>query len=136
MGDTYINFGIRNAALYRLMFSAAQSGPDWRPEQVLEAGRANRALFEKVLRRAARSGEFGSALPGRIDVKAAALHAWGNIHGLTMLAIDGLASVEEVTSESFERRGMETFVRNWLSTSGESAKRTNKSKSRTLKVGR
>ena len=63
MGSAYVTFGIKNPPLYRLMFSQALSGPDWRPEEVLAAGVATRAVLENILRRGARSGVFDPALP-------------------------------------------------------------------------
>jgi AcrR family transcriptional regulator len=110
MGAAYISFGTKNAALYRLMFSAALSGPDWRPEQVLAAGVATRALLEDILRRGARSGVFAPALTRKSESQIAALHAWATVHGLTMLVIDGLATVEDFSTERMAQRMLRTIL--------------------------
>ena len=117
MGMAYVSFGTRNAALYRLMFSSALSGPEWRPEQVLEAGVATRAVLANILRRGARTGTFDPALTRRPDLETAALYAWAVVHGLTMLAIDGLAKVEHLSSERTAQKVVTTIFR------GLSAKR-------------
>jgi hypothetical protein len=44
------------------MFSVALSCSTWRPEEVLAAGEATRAVLEYILRRGARIGVFGPAL--------------------------------------------------------------------------
>jgi len=111
MGLAYVNFGTRNAALYRLMFSSALSGPDWRPEAVLAAGVATRAVLANILRRGARIRAFDPALTRESNLEAAALYAWAAVHGLTMLAIDGLAKGEHLSTESMARKVVETIFR-------------------------
>jgi AcrR family transcriptional regulator len=109
MFSGWINFGSRNPTLYRLMFSARLSGPDWNPEQVLAAGVATRALLEDILRRGARSGVFAPVLTRKSELQAASLHAWGTVHGMTMLVIDGLATLKEVTSKRIAQRVLTTI---------------------------
>jgi AcrR family transcriptional regulator len=104
MFHAWIKFGTSNPALYRLMFSAALSGPDWSPEEVLAAGVATRAFLEDILRRGARSGVFAPALARKAEVNTASLHAWATVHGLTTLVIDGLVTVEEALSERVVQR--------------------------------
>src|SRR5271165_6138177 len=58
MSSAYVSFGINNPALYRLMFSVAPSGPDWRPDEVLQAWVASRAVLENILRHGTRIGIF------------------------------------------------------------------------------
>lgn len=111
MGAAYINFGTKNAALYRLMFTAVLVGPDWRPEQASAPGVATRALLEDILGRGARSGVFAPALNRKSELQIAALHAWAAVHGLTMLLLDGLATVENLSSERMARRVLTTISR-------------------------
>jgi AcrR family transcriptional regulator len=89
-GCAYIQFGVENPGHYRLMFSAALSGPEGRPKAVADAGAAARARLEEVLRRGTRSGVFSSSLSRTAEMKTAVLTAWSTVHGFTMLAIDGL----------------------------------------------
>lgn len=111
MGFAYVRFGAQHAALYRLMFSSALSGPDWRPEAVLAAGVATRAVLANILRRGARIGAFDPALTRGSNLEVASLYAWAVVHGLTMLAIDGLAKGEHVSTESMARKVVGTIFR-------------------------
>ena len=99
MGSTYVSFGIKNPTLYRLMFSVAPTGPDWRPEKVLAGWIAARAVLENIVRRGARVGIFDPTLARKSELQTAALYTWAVVHGLTMLAIDGLANVERLSVE-------------------------------------
>ena len=110
MGSAYVSFGIRNPALYRLMFSVAPSGPDWRPEEVLTAWLASRAVLENILRRGARIGIFDPALARKSELQTAALFIWAAVHGLTMLAIDGLATVERLSIERITQKVVTTTL--------------------------
>ena len=111
MSSAYISFGIKNPALYRLMFSVAPSGPDWRPEEVLAAWVAARTVLENILRRGTRIGIFDAALNRKSELQTAALYTWAVVHGLTMLAIDGLASVERLPVERIAHKVVTTTLR-------------------------
>ncbi len=111
MGFTYVRFGIKNPALYRLMFNVVPSGSDWRPEEVLTAWVAGRAVLENILRRGARVGIFGAALARKLELQTAALYTWAVVHGLTMLAIDGLADVERLSIERVTQKVVTTTLR-------------------------
>jgi AcrR family transcriptional regulator len=87
----YVAFGTENPALYRLMFSAGE-------EKVAGVHLNERALavFDvalEILRRGQAAGRIRKRL---IEGQAAAW--WGLIHGMTMLAIDGLLVPEKVGS--------------------------------------
>lgn len=80
-GATYVRFAAENPALFRLAFASApptaliDAAPD-------EAGAAIRGLREDIAR----------LLPPGIpeaDRRAAALHAWSLVHGLSMLILEG-----------------------------------------------
>jgi AcrR family transcriptional regulator len=111
MSSAYVSFGIKNPALYRLMFSVAPSGHDWRPEEVLQAWVAARAVLENILRRGARIGIFNRALTRKSQLQTAALYTWAVVHGLTMLAIDGLANVEQLCIERIAQKVVTTTLR-------------------------
>jgi len=111
MGLAYVTFGTKNAALYRLMFISALSGPDWSPDRVLAAGVATRAVLANILRRGARIGIFDPALTRGADLETAALYAWAVVHGLTMLAIDGLAKVDHLSTERIAQKVVTTIFR-------------------------
>ena len=104
MSYAYVSFGIRNPALYRLMFSVAPSGPDWRPEEVLQAWLAAFAALENILRRGARIGVFDPTLNRKSELQAATLYAWALAHGFTMLAIDGLANFDRLPIERLAQK--------------------------------
>lgn len=111
IGSAYVSFGLRNPALYRLMFSVAPSGPDWRPEEVLAAWVAARAVLEDILRRGARLGIFDPALARKPELQSAALYIWAVVHGLTMLEIDGLANVERLSIDRIAQKAVTTTLR-------------------------
>jgi AcrR family transcriptional regulator len=111
MSSAYVSFGIKNPALYRLMFRVALKGPEWRPEQVLQAWVAARAALENILRRGARIGMFDPALTRKSELQTAALYTWAVVHGLTMLAIDGLANVERLSIDRIAQKVVSTTLR-------------------------
>jgi AcrR family transcriptional regulator len=111
MGCAYVGFGLRNPALYRLMFSVAPSGTEWRPEKVLVAWLAARVVLENILRRGARIGIFDPALTRKSELQTATLYTWAVVHGLTMLAIDGLADVERMSAERIAQKVVTTTLR-------------------------
>lgn len=111
MGSAYVSFGTENPALYRLMFSVAPSGTDWRAEEVLASWVAGRAVLENILRRGARIGIFDPGLARKTELQAAALYTWAVVHGLTMLAMDGLAVVDHLPIERTIQKVVVTTLR-------------------------
>ena len=99
MSSAYVEFGIQNAALYQLMFTAFLSGPDWQPEGVVAANVETRGIVEEAIRDGAARGFFQSILTRKANLEAASLFGWSAVHGLTMLAINGLTNVEEGSLE-------------------------------------
>lgn len=87
----YVAFGTDNPALYRLMFSAGE-------DKVVGVHLNERALavFDVALETLRRGQAAGSIRKRPIEGQAAAW--WGLIHGMTMLAIDGLLVPEKVGS--------------------------------------
>ena len=91
MARTYVAFGTDNPALYRLMFSAEEG----RAVGMHLDERAV-AVFDVVLEMLGRGQAAGSIRERPVRGQAAA--AWALIHGITMLAIDGLLIPEKVGS--------------------------------------
>lgn len=91
----YVAFGTDNPALYRLMFSAEEG-------QAVGMHLDERALavFDVVLEMLGRGQATGSIRKRPVRGQAAA--AWALIHGITMLAIDGLLVPEKVGSAPLE----------------------------------
>lgn len=89
-GKTYIQFGLTNPSLYKLMFSAeANVGSS----QVHLDERAMSALG--VLLEVLESGQNQKVFKrGALNDQTAA--CWAQVHGLTMLSIDGLLYEEKV----------------------------------------
>ena len=85
----YLAYGTENPALYRLMFSAEEG-----KAVGMHLNERALAVFD-ILREILRLGQAAGSIRKRpIEGQAAA--GWGLIHGLTMLAIDGLLVPEKV----------------------------------------
>lgn len=85
----YLAFGEANPALYRLMFGADAG----KPSEIHLSDRAL-AAFGIVTEFLTRSQEAG--LVRKRPVRGQAAACWAQMHGLTMLAIDGLLLPEKV----------------------------------------
>jgi hypothetical protein len=85
----YVRFGVSNPALYRLMFS----GEAGKAADVHLNTRALAAFGEltELLQRGQAEGAFRKR-----DVRGQAAACWGQVHGITMLAIEGLLLPEKV----------------------------------------
>jgi AcrR family transcriptional regulator len=95
-GKTYIQFGLTNPSLYKLMFSAeANAGSS----QVHLDERAMSALG--VLLEVLESGQNQKVFKRRsLNDQTAA--CWAQVHGLTMLSIDGLLYEEKVGGNAID----------------------------------
>lgn len=105
-GFAYVRFGLQNPALYQLMFTASQSGVDWRPEVVLAEGDKTRALVEEVICRGAAEGAFARSLTVKANAQAACLFAWSTAHGFTMIALSGLSNADHISMDQLTGRLM------------------------------
>ncbi|MCF6118350.1 MULTISPECIES: TetR/AcrR family transcriptional regulator [Mesorhizobium] len=85
----YVAFGTDNPALYRLMFSAEEG-----KAVGMHLNERALAVFDVLLEILRRGQAAGSIRKRPIEGQAAA--GWGLIHGMTMLAIDGLLVPEKV----------------------------------------
>ena len=111
MSSTYVGFGIKNPVLYRLMFSVAQEWPGLASRRSPNAWVALRVVLENILRRGARIGIFDRTLTRKSELQTAALYTWAVVHGLTMLAVDGLANVEHLSIERIAQKVVTTTLR-------------------------
>ena len=89
-GQAYVRTGVENPALYRLIAGPALGAEGERPAVAKAAGERTRKVLEQIIERGAQTGTFAIASDGARG-RAAVLLAWSVVHGLTMLAIDGLA---------------------------------------------
>jgi AcrR family transcriptional regulator len=96
VGRTYIHFGIANPSLYKLMFSAEANGGS---SQLHLDERAMSALG--VLLEVLESGRSQKVFKGgAMNDQTAA--CWAQVHGLTMLSIDGLLLAEKVGGNAID----------------------------------
>jgi hypothetical protein len=89
----------------------ASSGPDWHPQGVLGVWLGSSTVLENILRRGAHIGIFDPALARKSELQTGALYIWAVIHGLTMLAIDGLASVDRLSIDRITQKVVTTTLR-------------------------
>jgi AcrR family transcriptional regulator len=87
----YVDHGVENPALYRLMFGGYLSGPDHsRPAIELAEAEKTKALLADVII----AGGLGSAIPNtprnERRIAGAILACWSLVHGVTLLLADGL----------------------------------------------
>jgi AcrR family transcriptional regulator len=102
---TYVHLGLKNPALYRLMFGPAlsQAGAGDRPTIARVAGAEARAVLEEVILHGARSGAFAVSADDPQDVALTAIAVWSATHGLTMLAIDKIPRADLGVDDMIER---------------------------------
>ncbi len=92
IGVAYVRFGLGNPAHYRLMFgSTLTTGKGGLPAVAAEAAAAARAVLAEAVLRGAQDGRFAVSPDSQAELDLAVLSAWSIVHGLAMLAIDGLA---------------------------------------------
>lgn len=89
VAQAYVRFGTANPALYRLMFSedAGKAGSVHLSQRALAAFGVLLDLLER--------GQAEGVLRPR-DVRGQAAACWAQVHGLTLLTIDGLLLPEKV----------------------------------------
>ena len=93
IGTTYVRFGMGNPAHYRLMFGPTlTAGEGGLPAVAAEAAAGAKAVLDEAVLRGAQAGRFAASPASQASLDLAVLSAWSLVHGLTMLAIDGLAN--------------------------------------------
>jgi AcrR family transcriptional regulator len=103
-GRAYIECGLENPALYRLMFGPALA--KWkggRPPAAFRAGDDAKAVLVEIIARGARSGVFAVSPDDPLDQAKVVFFAWSVVHGLTTLLIDdfmeGDLTVDDLVEE-------------------------------------
>ncbi len=91
----YLSFGLENPALYRLMFSLETGG-----NIDLHLNPRAFATFEIVLRLLERAQ--AEAIVRKRDAREQAAACWAQLHGLTLLSLDGLLIPQKVGSRPVE----------------------------------
>lgn len=91
----YVENGLENPALYRLMFGPALAAGA-APEAVTAraAGSRAREMLGQIIVRGANAGEFAIAARRKAEIDLHTLFAWSAVHGLTTLLIDNLNPVQ------------------------------------------
>ena len=100
----YIDHGVENPALYRLMFGGYLSGADHgRPAIEANAAEKAKALLAGVIV----AGGLGRTIPhtprNERKIAGAILACWSLVHGLTLLLADGLVGPKEKARALGER---------------------------------
>lgn len=90
LGNAYVEFGVANPALYRLMFGQALPSVEGLPLALLDAIGIARNQLHGVILAGAQDGSFDVDPNDPARVGAASVAAWSLVHGLTLLTIDRL----------------------------------------------
>jgi AcrR family transcriptional regulator len=91
----YLRFGTGNPAHYRLMFGPTLQGQDGGlPSEVIRAFGSAETVCREVLKRGSEDGTFKIPQNDPAALEIAVVAVWSLEHGLTMLYIDGLATLE------------------------------------------
>lgn len=98
----YVEFGIRNPSLYRLMFSA-EAG-DVQTTHLGERAMSALGVVFELLQRGQASGEFKQR-----DVRGQAAACWSMVHGIVVLSIEGMLHPKKV-GENPIRAALETLL--------------------------
>ena len=95
LGIAYLRFGTGNPAQYRLMFGPTLPGQDGGlPSEVIHAFASAEAVCRDVLKRGSEDKTFKIPQNDPAALELAVVAFWSLVHGLTMLYIDGLATLE------------------------------------------
>jgi AcrR family transcriptional regulator len=99
----YVRHGVENPALYRLMFGGYLAGPDGRPTIEVAAGDKLRQLLAGTII----EGALGAPIPATSrnfpKIYGAILVFWSQLHGLTLLLIDGLVGPSDKAEDLCDR---------------------------------
>ena len=90
----YLRFGTGNPARYRLMFGPTMQGQGaGLPAEVIHAFDSALAVCREALKRGSEDGTFKIPPNDPAALELAVIAVWSLVHGLTMLYIDGLATL-------------------------------------------
>ena len=91
----YLRFGTGNPAQYRLMFGPTLQGQDaGLPAEVIHAFDSALAVCREALKRGSEDGTFKIPQNDPAALELVVIALWSLVHGLTMLYIEGLATLE------------------------------------------
>jgi AcrR family transcriptional regulator len=90
----YLRFGTENPAHYRLMFGPTLQGQDGLPSEVIRAFGSAETEVREVLKRGSEDRTFKIPQNDHAALEIATVAGWSIVHGLTMLYIEGLATLE------------------------------------------
>ncbi len=94
-GRAYIECGLNNPALYRLMFgSVLPKSKGGLPAAAQSAGDDAESVLVDIIACGARSGVFAISPDDPLDQARAVFLAWSTVHGITMLLLDNLLKQE------------------------------------------
>jgi len=102
-GEAYVRFGLEQPALYRLMFGPSLVSN--RPARLQDAASGAFGVLREVMR-SCWTGDPGD----EAVIQQQALLAWAQVHGITMLALDGWLEKGGGDAEAL----MERVARTWL----------------------
>lgn len=105
MARSHVRHGVENPALYRLMFGGYLNtgGGEIRPVVEIAAAEKLRALLEDTIVDGALGGPVPRTARNATKIDSAILTYWAQIHGLTLLLIDGLVGPQSRVDELAER---------------------------------
>jgi AcrR family transcriptional regulator len=92
-GRAYVRVGVKNPALYRLVFGQALGDAGNRTALTEGASVRTRAVLEGIIERGVRAGSFAITPDNRRGFAIATFTAWSAVHGLTMLIIDRIGDL-------------------------------------------
>jgi AcrR family transcriptional regulator len=95
----YVQNGVENPALYRLMFGSALARENQWPDEAHAAGQRAKTVIEEIVRRGAETGEFAVDTGDADEVAGVVLSLWSAVHGLTMFVIDGMTGTSRTVPE-------------------------------------
>jgi AcrR family transcriptional regulator len=108
----YLRFATGNPAHYRLMCGPSLQGPDGGlPSEVVRAFASAESVLRDVLKRGSEDRTFKIPENDSAALETALIAAWSLVHGLTMLYLDGLATLETAqTIDSLAEKVVAMFM--------------------------
>jgi AcrR family transcriptional regulator len=108
----YLRFATENPAHYRLMFGPTLQGQDGLlPSEVVRSFASAEAVCREVLKRGSEDSTFKILRNDPAALETAVIADWSLVHGLAMLYIEGLATLETAqTIESLAEKVVAMFV--------------------------
>lgn len=95
----YVQNGIENPALYRLMFGSELARENQWPDEAHAAGQRTKAVLEEIVRQGAESREFAVDIDDADELAGVVLSLWSAVHGLTMFVIDGMTGTSRAVPD-------------------------------------